>query len=362
MKIGILNGGGDVQPLNAVISSIVKSGVHDGHEFIGFEKGWEGVLSPMLYRTLDQKAVRGISHVGGTILGTVNKGRFAAKVGAGDKNKIDDEILNQARANLEKVGVEALIVIGGDGTLSGALQLAEKGVNIVGVPKTIDNDLKSTDKTFGFSTAVDIATEALDRIHTTATSHDRVIFVEVMGRHAGWIALNSGLAGGADMILLPEMPFDYKKIVEFLRMRKETGYRSSVVVVAEGATSKEGFFVTLEPAESTQKQEIKLGGISNTIIHNIEKMAPGEFELRNTVLGHVQRGGTPNSEDRILAKQYGVAAMEAAVNGDYGKMVSIRDGKIVLVPIAEAVAQLKLVTPDCLEVHTAKKIGVFFGS
>jgi len=358
-KIGILNGGGDVQPLNAVISSIVKSGVHRGFEFVGFEKGWEGVLSPMLYRTLDLKSVRGISHVGGTILGTVNKGRFAAKVGSGDVNKIPGEILNEAKANLEKVGVEAVIVIGGDGTLTGALQLAELGVKIVGVPKTIDNDLKSTDKTFGFSTAVDIATEALDRIHTTATSHDRVIFVEVMGRHAGWIALNSGLAGGADMILLPEIPFDYQKIIAFLRTRKETGYRSSVVVVAEGAAAKQGLVTVMGQGE--QQEEVKLGGISNTIIHNIDRMAPGEFELRNTILGHVQRGGTPNSEDRILAKQYGVAAVDAIERGEFGKMVSLRGDKIITVPIADAVDQLKLVTLDALAVDTAKKIGVFFG-
>ncbi len=357
-KIGILNGGGDVQPLNAVIASIVKSGVKRGYEFVGFEKGWEGVLSPMLYRTLDQKAVRGISHVGGTILGTVNKGRFAAKKGEGEVNRIPDEILNEAKANLEKVGVEALIVIGGDGTLTGALQLAEKGVNIVGVPKTIDNDLKSTDKTFGFSTAVDIATEALDRIHTTATSHDRVIFVEVMGRHAGWIALYSGLAGGADMILLPEIPFDYGKIIEYLRKRKETGYRASVVVVAEGAKAKEG---SLTIRENADMAEVKLGGISNTIIHNIERMAPGEFELRSTILGHVQRGGTPNSEDRILAKQYGVAAVDAIEKGEFGKMVSLKGDQIVFVPIADAVEQLKLVTLDSLPLQTAKKIGVFFG-
>lgn len=357
-KIGILNGGGDVQPLNAVIASIVKSGVKRGYEFVGFEKGWEGVLSPMLYRTLDQKAVRGISHVGGTILGTVNKGRFAAKKGEGEVNRIPDEILNEAKANLEKVGVEALIVIGGDGTLTGALQLAEKGVNIVGVPKTIDNDLKSTDKTFGFSTAVDIATEALDRIHTTATSHDRVIFVEVMGRHAGWIALYSGLAGGADMILLPEVPFDYGKIIEYLRKRKEIGYRASVVVVAEAAKAKEG---TLTIRENADMAEVKLGGISNTIIHNIERMAPGEFELRSTILGHVQRGGTPNSEDRILAKQYGVAAVDAIEKGEFGKMVSLKGDQIVFVPIADAVEQLKLVTLDSLPLQTAKKIGVFFG-
>jgi ATP-dependent phosphofructokinase / diphosphate-dependent phosphofructokinase len=358
MKVGILNGGGDVQPLNAVISSIVKSGTHKGFEFIGFEKGWEGVLSPMLYRTLDMKSVRGISHVGGTILGTVNKGRFAAKVGSGDVNKIPEEILEEAKSNLEKVGIDALIVIGGDGTLTGALQLVEKGVKIVGVPKTIDNDLKSTDKTFGFSTAVDIATEALDRIHTTATSHDRVIFVEVMGRHAGWIALNSGLAGGADMILLPEIPFDYQKIIEFLRKRKETGYRSSVVVVAEGARAKQGLVTTMGGGAM---EEVKLGGISNTIIHNIDKMAPGEFELRSTILGHVQRGGSPNSEDRILAKQYGVAAVDAVEKGEFGKMVSLRGDKIENVQIQEAVDQLKLVTEDSLAVQTAKKIGVFFG-
>lgn len=358
MKVGVLNGGGDVQPLNAVLSSIVKSGVRRGFEFVGFEKGWEGVLSPMLYRTLDQKSVRGISHVGGTILGTVNKGRFAAKVGEGSVNKIPEEVLLEAKANLDKIGIDALIVIGGDGTLTGALQMVEKGVNIVGVPKTIDNDLKSTDKTFGFSTAVDIATEALDRVHTTATSHDRVIFVEVMGRHAGWIALHAGLAGGADMILIPEIPFDYNKIIEFLRTRKSTGYRSSVVVVAEGAMPKNG---SLSITGGDSMTEVKLGGVSNTIINTIQQMAPGEFELRNTILGHVQRGGSPNSEDRVLAKQYGVAAVDAVENGDFGKMVSLKGDKIEMVPIAEAVEQLKLVTVNSLPVQTAKKIGVFFG-
>jgi len=357
-KIGILNGGGDVQPINAVIASIVKSGSKRGFEFIGFERSWEGVLNPMLYRTLDQKSVRGISHVGGTILGTVNRGRFSAKKGAGEVNKIPDEVLEEAKANLEKVGVEALIVIGGDGTLSGALQLAGLGVKIIGVPKTIDNDLDSTDKTFGFSTAVDIVTEALDRLHTTATSHDRVIFVEVMGRNAGWIAVNSGLAGGADMILIPEIPFDYNKIVEFLRKRKETGYRASVVVVAEGAAPKKGLVTSMKVGDTF---EVKLGGISNTIIQKIEELAPGEFELRNTILGHIQRGGSPNAEDRILAKEYGVAAMDAVERGDFGMMVSLKGDKVVTVPIAEAVKKLKLVTPDSLTVQTAKKIGVFFG-
>lgn len=359
MKIGVLNGGGDVQPLNAVIASIVKSGISKGHEFIGFERGWEGLLSPTHYRTLDMQAVRGISHVGGTILGTVNKGRFAAKVGEGTTKQIDRDVLLEAKSNLEKLEIDALIVIGGDGTLSGALQLSELGVKIVGVPKTIDNDLASTDKTFGFSTAVDIATEALDRIHTTATSHDRVIFVEVMGRNAGWIALNCGLAGGADMILIPEIPFDYAKIVEFLRHRKETGYRSSVVVVAEGAKAKEGSVVADFTNESSK--EVRLGGISNKLIIDLEKLAPGEFELRNTILGHVQRGGTPNSEDRVMAKQYGVAAVDSIEKGLFNTMVSLRSNKIINVPLQDAVTKLKLVADDSLALQTAKSIGVFFG-
>lgn len=358
MKIGILNGGGDVQALNAVIASVVKSGTKSGHEIIGFEKGWEGILDPPLYRPLPREVVRGISHQGGTILGTTNKGRFAGKIGAGDVFKIPQEIIDMAKRNLESLGIEALIVIGGDGTLTGALQLAQNGVNIVGIPKTIDNDLKSTDKTFGFNSALGIISEALDRIHTTAKSHDRVILIEVMGRHTGWLALYGGLSGGADIILIPEIQFSYQKLLDKLKERKETGYRSTLVVVAEGASS-------YDEAESTvaevEKSEVQLGGIANHVMQKIENMAPGEFELRTTVLGHIQRGGTPSAEDRVLAKMFGVAAIEAIERRDFGSMISIKGNDVVTVKLEDAVESLKRVTNDSQALNSAKKIGIYFG-
>ncbi|RYG19273.1 ATP-dependent 6-phosphofructokinase, partial [bacterium] len=237
-RIGIVNSGGDCAGLNAVIASIVRAGTKMGYEFVGFERGWEGLLSPIRMRGLTTADVAGISYLGGTILGTVNRGRFGAKQGEGNSRRIPREILQEAKDNLEKVGCDGLIVIGGDGTLSGAMQLAELGVKLVGVPKTIDNDLGVTDRTFGFSTSCQIVVDALDRIHTTASSHGRVIFVETMGRHAGWIALRSGLAGGANAILLPEFPFEMRDLLAFLRQRQSTA-GSSVVVVAEGVKIRE---------------------------------------------------------------------------------------------------------------------------
>jgi len=360
MKIGILNSGGDVQALNAVISAAVKRGIYLGHEFIGFRKGWEGILTPVMYQPLTLQDVRGISHQGGTILHTVNRGRFAGRKGEGDVNKIPDNILEDAKNNLKKLGIDVLIAIGGDGGMAAAAQLAEKGVKIIGLPKTIDNDLASTDKTFGFSTAVDIVLESLDRIHTTATSHDRVILVETMGRNAGWIALYSGLAGGADMILIPEIPFNYDKIINFLRKRKETGYRSSVVVVAEGAKAQGEEVSTLD--SNGGKPEVRLGGISEHLTAKIDELAPGEFELRNVVLGHVQRGGSPNAEDRTLAKEYGVAAIDAIEEGKFNCLVSLRGEKMITVPLKDVLGDLKIVTKNSIEYQTAKKIGIYFGN
>lgn len=356
-KIGILSGGGDVQGINAVIASSVSYGTKHNYKFVGFEKGMEGVLD-MKYIELDSNSVRGISHEGGTILHSVNKGRFNAKKGVGDENAIDPDILELARSNIEKLELEALIVIGGDGTLTGAKQLGNLGVNIIGVPKTIDNDLESTDQTFGFSTAVSVAVDALDRIHTTAASHDRVMFVETMGRHAGWIALHAGLAGGADAILLPEFEFSYEGLIKFLRWRKTVGRYYSVVVVAEGAHA---MAENLVADTSDQTAEMHLGGISDQIMKKVEKMAPGEFEMRNVVLGHIQRGGSPNAEDRNLAKTYGVSAIDAVMQGKFGHMVALQNGEIKFVPIEEAVEKLKLVTEDSIEFQTCKKLGVFLG-
>jgi 6-phosphofructokinase 1 len=353
-RIGILNSGGDCPGLNAVIASAAKVGIRHGYEFIGFIKGWEGLLTPMNYRTLDAAAVRGISHLGGTILGTVNRGRFGAKKGAGDTRQIPLEILDEAKANLQAVGCDGLIVIGGDGTLSGAAQLAERGVKIIGVPKTIDNDLDSTDRTFGYSTAVQVVVDALDRIHTTATSHDRVMLVETMGRHAGWIAIRAGLAGGADAILVPEFPFEVERLVEFLRDRQKN-FGSSIVVVAEGIQIRS----RLTGESQGSGQEIHLGGAVNSLSAEMERLAPGEFEIRGAILGHIQRGGTPSAADRMLAKAYGVAAFEAFERGEFGTMVTYSGLHMRTVPLTRAVGQIKHVSQDTVEYQTANQLGVF---
>lgn len=355
-KIGILTGGGDCAGLNAVIASIVRSGLRLGYEFVGIERGWEGLLEPIMVRPLALKDIQGISHLGGTILRTSNKGRFAAKVGAGENAPIDPDILAEAKRTLDKLGIEGLMVMGGDGSLSGALQLAELGVNIVGVPKTMDNDLSSTDQTFGFSTAVDVATEAIDRIHTTAASHDRVIIVECMGRHTGWVALHAGLAGGAHAILIPEQEFRVDDLIVFLRQRAATR-RSAVLVVAEGVKI-EGDIHTRSIGSSS---EMLFGGVSAHLMREIDQRTPGEFEMRAVVLGHTQRGGSPNAEDRILAKKYGVAAMQAYDQGKFGYMVSLRGRTMHTVPIADAVRELKAVTPEVPEYQAAQGLGIFMG-
>lgn len=354
-KIGILNSGGDCAGLNAVISSIVKTGIPMGYEFVGFERGWEGLLDPISCIDLNLEKVRGISHLGGTILRTSNKGRFAGKVGSGDVSKIDPVILTMAKHNADKLGLDGLIVIGGDGTLSAAVQLADRGLKLVGVPKTIDNDLGATDRTFGFSTAVQVAVDALDKIHTTATSHNRVFFVECMGRHAGWISLFAGLAASANAILLPEFDVDLTDLIDFLRHRQET-HNSAIVVVAEGMKIA-GKDISLKRGSSTS--EIRLGGASEELMRIIEDVAPDEFEMRHIVLGHTQRGGSPSSSDRILAKRYGVEAMLAYDQGKTNAMVALRNGNMIAVPIAEAIDSLKLVTRDTVEYITAKRLGIY---
>jgi len=356
-KIGIITAGGDCAGLNAVIAAIVKTGTPMGYEFIGFERGWEGILNPPMYKTLDLATVSGITHLGGTILRTTNRGRFSSKKGAGEKNEIPQEILGEAKGNLDALGVSGLIVIGGDGSLGSALQLADQGVRIIGVPKTIDNDLHSTDQTFGFSTSVQVALDALDKIHTTASSHDRTIFVECMGRNAGWIALFAGLAGGAHSILLPEFPFELHAFVEFLRSRRNAGKNSNIVVVAEGVH----FNDTIHAKETNERQEVLLGGVSSHLMHAVEEIAPEEFEMRNVVLGHIQRGGTPNAEDRILSQRYGVAAMEAYNAGTFNHMVALHGRSMRLVPIAHAVNEIKGVTESCEEYQTARRLGIFVG-
>jgi ATP-dependent phosphofructokinase / diphosphate-dependent phosphofructokinase len=352
-RLGILNSGGDCAGLNTVIASVVTTGTALGYEFIGFEKGWEGILDPVMYRSLTVESVRGIAHLGGTILRTANKGRFAGKIGHNNVSRIPDEILDMACRNLAELEIEGLIVIGGDGTLSAAMQLAERGINIIGVPKTIDNDLPSTDRTFGFSTAVQVAVDAIDRIQTTAESHERVIFVECMGRFAGWIALHAGLAGNADCILIPEIPCTTDQLITFLRKRRDQGFRSSVVVVAEGVQ-----IAGEHSGRDTGAPELTLGGISEQLMRQVNTLAPGEFETRHVVLGHTQRGGSPNAEDRILAKKYGTAAMQAYHQGHFGNMVSLRGNEIALAPISDAGGDLKGVTRDCPEYQTAQALGI----
>ncbi|MEI7579334.1 MAG: ATP-dependent 6-phosphofructokinase [bacterium] len=357
-KVGILNSGGDCPGLNTVISAIVRRGLQLGYEFIGFEKGWEGILSPMSYFDLNLERIRGISHLSGTILRTVNKGRFAGKAGTGNFNVIPPEILLEAKNNLRNIGIDSLIVIGGDGTLSGAMQLADIGVNIVGIPKSIDNDLNLTDMTFGFSTSANVVSESLTKIHPTAESHERVFIVETMGRFAGWIALYGGLGGGAQCILIPEIPFKTEKIIEFLRKRKSLNRLSTIIVIAEGAKEK-----NMESLISTDihASEIVLGGISQYLEKRINKLAPEEFDVRTLILGHLQRGGTPLVLDRILAIRYGIHAIEALDQGKFGEMVALNGNDITTVKIVDAVKTLRIIPQDSDIIHSARSIDVCFG-
>jgi ATP-dependent phosphofructokinase / diphosphate-dependent phosphofructokinase len=341
-RIGVLTGGGDCPGLNAVIRAVVRKGVDaHGHELVGFRQGWKGVLEDLTV-PLDRAAVRGILHRGGTILGTSRTNPY----------KTDDGPA-RARETLERHGIDALIPIGGEDTLGVARKLAAEGVRVVGVPKTIDNDLSGTDVTFGFQTAVQIATDAIDRLHSTAESHNRVIVVEVMGRHAGWIAAHAGLAGGADVILVPERPFDVDEVCDRLRNRHAHGPSFSIVVVSEGATPAGGGLATV--AQGTDAfGHARLGGIASALEGEIEKRTG--FETRITILGHVQRGGTPLAYDRVLGTRFGVAAIDAVTAGETGKMVALRGTDIVLADLAEAVAEPKLLDPAFFE--TAE---VFFG-
>ncbi len=351
MKIGIVNSGGDCAGLNAVIASVVRTASFKDIECVGFEKGWEGVLDNQII-PLSRKTVSGISHLGGTVLHTINKGRFAGKKGSGSVNQIPQEVIDEAVSNIKNNKVDCLIVIGGDGTLSGALQLQEAGVPIVGIPKSIDNDLSSTDSTFGFSTAVDVAVEAIDKIHTTATSHGRVFFIECMGRHAGWISLYAGLAANASGILLPEFPVNLDTLVEFfLERQKSHGY--SIIVVSEGVSQ------FLSDTSGADTPELKLHGASENLMATLKNKAGDQFEMRNVVLGHLQRGGNPNAYDRILAKRYGIAAVEAVMDQKFGEMVRLRGTSIDTVSIKEAVGKLHLVTKENHIYQTAKKLGLY---
>ncbi|SEH14010.1 6-phosphofructokinase [Thermoleophilum album] len=343
MRIGVLTGGGDCPGLNAVIRAIVRRGVeHHGQSFVGFRDGWRGVLENV-HEELTIESTRGILPRGGTILGTSRTNPFKREDGPA-----------RVRSTLAELELDGLIAIGGEDTLGAAERLhREHGVPVVGVPKTIDNDLGATDLTFGFDTAVSVATEAIDRLHTTAESHNRVIVVEVMGRHAGWIALYSGLAGGADVILIPERPFDIEEVCELVRRRHARGRYFSIVVVAEGAVPREGTLVVQE-GKTDEFGHVRLGGIGHVLEREIE--ARTGFETRAVVLGHTQRGGTPTAFDRVLATRFGIAAADAASQRRWGEMVALRGTDIVLVPLAEAVREPKLVPDELYELAAT-----FFG-
>lgn len=341
-KIGILTGGGDCPGLNAVIRAVVKLSIKYDWEIIGIKNGWKGLIDGEI-ELLTDYAVSGILPKGGTIIGTSRTNPF--------KNPEDVQKLED---NLKRFGIDALVAIGGDDTLSVALKLHQRGIPVVGVPKTIDNDLSGTDYTFGFDTAVSIVTEAIDRLHTTAESHHRVIVVEVMGRHAGWIATVAGIAGGADEILIPEAPFDIERVCTNLKARYDKGKKFSIVVVAEGAKPEgQDIFIT-QSTETDEFGHVRLGGIGHWLAREIEKRL--NVETRVTSLGHVQRGGTPTAHDRVLATRFGVAAVELIKNGDFGKMVALQGDNIVPVPLEDAVAQLKTVK---MELYDIAKI--FFG-
>jgi len=337
MRVGVLTGGGDCPGLNAVIRAIVRTGAAEyGYDFTGFRDGWRGPLEGDTM-PLDVQAVRGILPRGGTILGSSRTNPLGESAAAGGRSGLD-----RVKGNLATLGVDALVAIGGEDTLGVAGRLCEQGVNVVGVPKTIDNDLSATDYTFGFDTAVNIAMEAIDRLHTTAESHHRALIVEVMGRSAGWIALHAGMAGGANVILIPEQPFDIEQVCAWVQHRFQTQY-APIVVVAEGAHPKDGTD-TLVAQERDAFGHVRYGGVGQMLASEIESRTGKE--ARATVLGHVQRGGTPTAFDRVLATRFGAHAIRAVADCAYGSMVALRGTDIVRVPIAAATSELKLVPPE----------------
>lgn len=357
-KIGILTGGGDCPGLNAVIRGIAKPALENGIQVYGIEDGFEGLVEGKA-KEIYPHNVSGIISLGGTILGSSNKGDpFHWPVKVGDKIEIQDKS-HDAVNNYKLWGLDALIAIGGDGTMNIAHKLSQMGVNIVGVPKTIDNDLEATDQTFGHDTAVSIVTEAIDRLHTTASSHHRVMVVETMGRYAGWIALNGGVAGGADIILIHEIPFEWDVVYERVLARSKKGKRFSIVCVSEGAKPKDGDMV-VKAKDIKRTDPIQLGGVAEVIAKNIEDNTG--LETRVTVLGHIQRGGSPTAYDRILSTMYGTKAFELVMKGKFNHMAALKGGKITSVKIVDAISKQKLVTPNTQQLIAAHMVGVSFGT
>ena len=350
-KIAVLTSGGDAPGLNGVIRALVKSAVLDhGWEVIGIEDGFEGMLGTPRVRQLALHDVRGLVSRGGTILGSTNKGNFGVKLVDGELQR-NDAVYEEFKHNADALAIDAVVVLGGEGSQSIAYDLANVGVNIVGVPKTIDNDLVGTDQTFGFDTALSVATDAIDRLHTTAESHDRVMVLEVMGRHAGWIALHAGLAGGTDAILIPEIPYDLNIIAAKIRKREAFGSDFSIVVVAEGAAPRGG--------AATYKREGLLGGVGFQVAAELAELT--EKDTRAVVLGHIQRGGSPTPLDRILASRYGVGAVWAISQNRFGQLVALQNDLLTTIPLQECANKVKQVPLDSQLIRTARSLGIVFG-
>jgi 6-phosphofructokinase 1 len=353
--IGVLTSGGDCPGLNAVIRGVVKSAEQLGYDSVGFLKGYEGLCDPVQYMPLTPRNTTGILTQGGTILGSTNKGRFSATVGVDNRVGIERELLDAVKLTVDQLNICGLICIGGDGSLAVAQQFHEYGIPVVGVPKTIDNDLAATAFTFGFVSAVACATDALDRLHTTAASHERVFVLEVMGRHAGWIALHAGIAGGGDVILIPEIPWSFECVCHKILHRENQGKKFTLIVVAEGAEWPEGGIV----GEERDGRQARLGGIGVMVAQEIEHRL--QRETRTCVLGHLQRGGPPTTFDRMLATQFGAHAVRLIVEGRFGEMVCYKPPNMESVPIAEAVQGLSRVDPNGSAVQAARALGISFG-
>jgi len=357
-RIGVLTGGGDCPGLNAVIRAVTKAAMDGGLEVVGIEDGYLGLIQNRL-RTLSNRDVSGILTQGGTILGSSNKANpaaYAVPDGRGGWN-IED-VRNEVVAHYEQAGLDALVVIGGDGTMSGAADLIQRGLKIVGVPKTIDNDLWATEITFGHDTAVATATEAIDKVHTTASSHHRVMVVELMGRYAGWLALHAGVAGGADIILIPEIPFHLEKVTEKCLQRSKVGKRFTIIAAGEGATCAGGKQF-IDHLDETSPDPIRLGGVGKYVADQIEAMTT--LESRAIVLGHVQRGGTPSAYDRVLATRFGYHAFELLMAGKFGRLVVQREGKIDSASIEDVAGRVRTVPLDYELLAAARAVGTCFG-
>lgn len=356
-RLGILTSGGDCPGLNAVLRSVVKTATRHGYEIIGFLRGFEGLVEPVSYKTLDYKNTEHILNQGGTILGSTNRGRFTAKTGVDSRKEIDHDLLDEAARTCQQLQLEGLICVGGDGSLSIAQQLFQRGVPVVGVPKTIDNDLSATLFTFGFDSAVDCVTDALDRLHTTAESHDRVIVLEVMGRHAGWIALYAGISGGGDVILIPEIPWTFDNVCRTITERDRRGKRFTLVVVAEGAHLPGGQLVTQDCAAADR--QVRLGGLGSFVAAEIERRL--SRETRAVVLGHLQRGGAPSAFDRVLATTFGAHAVRLVIERRFGEMVCYDPPHCASCTIQTAIEKLRLVDTQDSTVVAARAMGISFG-